>query len=634
MTAVLAALLLAVAPAALAAPGEASADVNARYQAAAADFHRLRGQGGTPEQWRAVAEQFEAIHAAVPGQRRGADGLYSAALACREAWRAGQDWRDLSRAVAQFRAFVAAYGDDRLADDALMHLAALQADGYHDQGAARDTYRELLDRYPQGDQQVTARRRLAALETALAASVQAPAARDEAAGDVATAPAQDPQDTASPAAAIAAAHPGDAAAQAAQRELAALAAGAVTPGAAEPAAGEGHVKRVQFWSALEWTRVILTTDPGIRFRVARLPADARQPARVYFDLEGAQPADALDAVTPVHDAVLQQIRIGRYDDDTTRVVLDLAALGSYEVKDFRLPSERKIVVDLHPTAEVLAELRKRNPAPRVASAPAKPPQPVPAAHRNLPEPNVHLPLGLRVQSIMIDPGHGGHDPGATGYGVEEKDLALAISRRLRDLLAQRHPELRVGLTRDRDVFIPLSERPQIAKRFGADLFVSVHLNANPIRRFHGVETYFLNLTRDRGAIQVAARENATSEQRVNDLNDILLDLLRDTTLVESGQLAKVVQASLVGTLRAEAGPTRDLGVKQAPFLVLMGAEMPGILVEAGFITNPKENRRLQDSDYLDQIAEGIYDGLRRYIEHQDVIAGQQAAQPLAAAERL
>jgi N-acetylmuramoyl-L-alanine amidase len=384
---------------------------------------------------------------------------------------------------------------------------------------------------------------------------------------------------------------------------------------------------------------------------------------VYFDLQGAQPADDLAAVTAVNDAVLAQIRAGRYDDATTRVVLDLKAMQRFEVKDFRLPGERKIVVDVYPTEAVLAAARRKvapvpvprlasvpvvpaaparpaaltaqtqQPAPRPARADAPAPQPTPAANRLLPEPLVNVPVGLQVRSIMIDPGHGGHDPGALGYGTAEKDLTLAISRKLRQLLHERHPALRVGMTRDSDAFIALQERPLIAKRFGADLFVSVHLNANPNRRFHGVETYFLNLTQDRDALQVAARENGTSEQRLSDLNDILLDLLRDSNLIESGELAKAVQASLVGTLRAEHGPVRDLGVKQAPFLVLMGAEMPSVLVEAGFVTNREEHGRLQDPDYLNRIAEGIYDGLRRYIEQQNIIATDHPAGPLAANDR-
>jgi len=637
----------------LAAQAAPAPDVEARYRDAAAAFHALRSGGpATPEQWRAVAERFQAIHADVPQTRRGADALYSAALAGREAWRVSAEWRDLSRAASTFRDYAGRYASDRLADDALMHLAALLSAGYTDLPAAREAYRRLIHSYPDGDQHPAAQERLAAVESALAAAQAQERAAAVAQAAQRPAPAaplkENPLREAEPA----------------RPELSALAASTVTTADEEPAPKDGgHVRGVQFWSALEWTRVIITTDPGVRYTVNRLGPDETRPQRVYFDLQGAQPADDLAAVTAVNDAVLAQIRAGRYDDATTRVVLDLKAMQRFEVKDFRLPGERKIVVDVYPTEAVLAAARRKvapvpvprlasvpvvpaaparpaaltaqtqQPAPRPARADAPAPQPTPAANRLLPEPLVNVPVGLQVRSIMIDPGHGGHDPGALGYGTAEKDLTLAISRKLRQLLHERHPALRVGMTRDSDAFIALQERPLIAKRFGADLFVSVHLNANPNRRFHGVETYFLNLTQDRDALQVAARENGTSEQRLSDLNDILLDLLRDSNLIESGELAKAVQASLVGTLRAEHGPVRDLGVKQAPFLVLMGAEMPSVLVEAGFVTNREEHGRLQDPDYLNRIAEGIYDGLRRYIEQQNIIATDHPAGPLAANDR-
>ncbi len=677
----LAALALLGAVLAAAAQPARAAEVEGRYRDAAARFHTLRSSGSaSAEQWRAVADAFRSIHAEVPTARRGADALFSAALACREAWRVGVEWQDLSRAVADFRAFVSSYRDDRLADDALMHLAALLADGYGDLAAARDTYQRLLNDYPDGDQQPAAQRRLAAVAAVLNATATRDRAermeraehndRAERSGQTAhsAAPAASApvtrvaaaQAAGKDSAAAGAGAPGSAgsngsaasngSAGSARAQLAGidygLAAARPADGNDEPAPPGGHVKRVQVWSAPEWTRVILTTDPGVRFTVSRLEADEHRPERVFFDLR-AEPGTELAPVTAVGDGVLRGIRISRYDARTTRVVLDLGRMEGYAVKDFRLPGERKIVVDLRPTAAVLAARRKtaapalaaatlatspaRTPTPAVASASA--PQPTPAASAPLPEPLVNAPAGLQVHSIMIDPGHGGHDPGALAYGMEEKTLVLEISRRLRDLLRERHPELRVGLTRERDVFIPLQERPQIAKRFGADLFVSVHLNANPIRRFHGVETYFLNVTQDREALEVAARENAGSGQHLADLNGILLDLLRDSNLIESGELAKTVQASLVTTLRADTGPVRDLGVKQAPFLVLMGAEMPSVLVEAGFITNRDENRRLQDSDYLDQIAQGIYDGLRRYIEQQNIISAARPPASVAANER-
>jgi N-acetylmuramoyl-L-alanine amidase len=138
-----------------------------------------------------------------------------------------------------------------------------------------------------------------------------------------------------------------------------------------------------------------------------------------------------------------------------------------------------------------------------------------------------------------------------------------------------------------------------------------------------VETYFLNLTTDASALEVAARENASTEKQVSDLNAILLDLLRDTNIIESGRLAKTLQASLVDELQA-GHPVRDLGVKQAPFMVLLGSEVPSVLVEAGFITNREENRRLRDQSYQQRIAEGIYAGLSAYMDDQ-TIAGQAAS---------
>jgi len=183
----------------------------------------------------------------------------------------------------------------------------------------------------------------------------------------------------------------------------------------------------------------------------------------------------------------------------------------------------------------------------------------------------------------------------------------------------------VELTREKDEFLPLKERPARALEFGADLFVSVHLNANTIQRFHGVETYFLNMTSDKNALAVAARENNSTHQEASGLNAILYDLLQDANIVESSELAESLQGSLVKTLRGRHKNVKNLGVKQAPFLVLMGAQMPSVLVEAGFVTNPMESKRLKDDKYLNRISEGIYEGLRSYIEKRNIAA--KSAQP-------
>ena len=226
-------------------------------------------------------------------------------------------------------------------------------------------------------------------------------------------------------------------------------------------------------------------------------------------------------------------------------------------------------------------------------------------------------LGLKVRTIVLDAGHGGNDPGAVAFGAKEKELTLQIAQALREVFQRKRPDLNIVMTRDHDRYLALQERTRLAREAGADLFVSIHLNANEIERFSGVETYFLNLTTDASALEVAARENASTEKQVSDLNVILLDLLRDTNIVESGRLAHTLQNTLVGELRG--GQTvKDLGVKQAPFMVLVGSEVPSVLIEAGFLTNREENRRLREAAYQQRIAEGIYAGLSTYIEGQTI----------------
>jgi N-acetylmuramoyl-L-alanine amidase len=272
------------------------------------------------------------------------------------------------------------------------------------------------------------------------------------------------------------------------------------------------------------------------------------------------------------------------------------------------------VIDLH--AKPRPVIARQEPGPK-----AKPGSPFRAGQEQAR--SLNRALGLKVRTIVLDPGHGGHDPGASAYGLKEKDLTIRIAEALRELIRRRRPDLNVVMTREDDRFVPLQARPRLAREVGADLFVSIHVNAHDIQRFAGVETYFLNLTTDASALEVAARENASTEKQVSDLNAILLDLLRDTNIIESGRLAKTLQASLVDELQA-GHPVRDLGVKQAPFMVLLGSEVPSVLVEAGFITNREENRRLRDQSYQQRIAEGIYAGLSAYMDDQ-AIAGQAAS---------
>ena len=178
------------------------------------------------------------------------------------------------------------------------------------------------------------------------------------------------------------------------------------------------------------------------------------------------------------------------------------------------------------------------------------------------------------------------------------------------------------MTRDTDRFIPLEERTAIANTKHADLFVSIHVNASPNPLAEGIETYFLNLTSDAESIRVAAMENATSTKRIADLQKILKDIMLNTKIDESSRLAGHVQQNLVQSLNDKFSPIKNLGVKQAPFYVLIGAQMPSILVETSFISNPKESERLMQDDYQDQIVDGIFRGVDRYIKETKVGRGQ------------
>jgi N-acetylmuramoyl-L-alanine amidase len=220
-------------------------------------------------------------------------------------------------------------------------------------------------------------------------------------------------------------------------------------------------------------------------------------------------------------------------------------------------------------------------------------------------------LGLSVSRIVIDPGHGGHDPGATGKGVTEAAVVLDVALRLEKLLAEVEG-VEVILTRRTDDYLSLQERTAIANREGADLFLSIHVNANSSVHASGIETYFLNFATTSSAAAVAARENASSGQTMAALPDVLKAIALHNKLDESRDFATFVQRSMVERLRAANRNVRDLGVKQAPFVVLVGASMPSVLTEISFLTNAQEVRLLRGTAYRQRIAEALFDAIRKY----------------------
>ncbi len=223
-------------------------------------------------------------------------------------------------------------------------------------------------------------------------------------------------------------------------------------------------------------------------------------------------------------------------------------------------------------------------------------------------------LGLKIGKIVIDPGHGGHDTGTIGpNGLEEKDLVLEVGRRLGKML-----ETRLGAevvyTRKNDTFIPLETRTAIANQQRADLFISIHANSSRDPAARGVETYYLNFTSSPEALEVAARENAVSEKSIYELQDLVKKIAMKEKIEESREFAGDVQASLHSGLAAKSPAIRNRGVKKAPFIVLIGANMPSILAEISFVSNPSDEHRLETSEYRQRIAESLYHGIAKYVD--------------------
>ena len=375
------------------------------------------------------------------------------------------------------------------------------------------------------------------------------------------------------------------------------------------------------------------------------------PERVFVDLAGTRAGSGLVDRTLRFESdadVVRQVRIGRHPNSLTRVVLDAAGISSYSV--YPLYSPFRIVIDCvraPKTAAVPTRAADSPPVPArrvtidglralpfvpprrtamiaaalsAADAAAKISGPVPTAMTTPPTaPPKNLSgsvsmarqLGLGVSRIVIDAGHGGHDPGAMGKGVTEAELVLDVALRLEALL-QKAPGIEVILTRRTDEFIPLQERPVIANREGADLFLSIHANASPHSAARGIETYFLNFANNPNAAQVAARENAASALTMGALPDFVKAIALNNKVDESRDFAAQIQRAMIARLRSSNKSLKDLGVKQAPFIVLIGATMPSVLAEVSFVTNPQEAKLLKGNVYRQRIAEALFNAIRKY----------------------
>jgi N-acetylmuramoyl-L-alanine amidase len=413
-------------------------------------------------------------------------------------------------------------------------------------------------------------------------------------------------------------------------------------GDSEPASGVDAItiRGITRMLLQDGVRVSIEMDRELLFQQEQL----ENPRRLFFDLKGALPAPELEPALTFDDDVVREIRLGKHPNNTTRVVLDTEGVESYSV--FTLYNPYRVIVDLRRAAPPPASAANGavavsttgpaapEPKPAASAPPPLPSRPAATPALSAPEvPSVNSngqfsiarQLGLGIARVVIDAGHGGHDPGAKSNGLSEAELTLDVALRLQKLL-QKQPGIEVVMTRERNVFIPLEERTAIANRENADLFLSIHANASRNTKARGVETYFLNFATNPEAEAVAARENSASGRTMHSLPSIVRAIALNNKIDESRDFAATVQKSMVRRLAQKNSSLRDLGVKQAPFVVLIGAGMPSVLAEISFVTNKQEGQLLKTGAYRQSIAEALRDavlGYQRSLKAKNAIATRE-----------
>lgn len=372
--------------------------------------------------------------------------------------------------------------------------------------------------------------------------------------------------------------------------------------------GLATIKKIRFGTLPTRTRIVIDTDQPVFYKHGLLKKDPvhNKLERLYIDVRNSQLARSAKTEITIDDERVDGIRTAPQSSSLVRVAIDIKTFKDYKIFSLRSPS--RVVIDVWGQSSTPdMEEEADEPEPDTPS--------IGALIKNLDSEDIAKQLQLGVKRVVIDPGHGGQDQGAPGYfkGVYEKDIVLAIGKKLADKL-KKDLGLEVIMTRKDDTFITLEERTRLANRKKADLFISIHTNASRDSRAYGIETYFLNLAKDKASVSVAARENATSEKNISDLQTILDSLMRNTKVTESSRLATYVQEELYHQIQGKYSYTKNKGVKQAPFYVLLDARMPAILVETSFISNKRECSRLKESAYQDKLCDAIVAGVETYIK--------------------
>ena len=426
--------------------------------------------------------------------------------------------------------------------------------------------------------------------------------------------------------------------------------------AGPPSATSGEelkqVSAVRLWPAGDSTRVIIEVSGEFDFHAER----AHDPERIFFDISHSRPriAGKRFYTKSWDDKLVKKIRVAETKNGVTRIVLDLQGATDYTTNQLSNPD--RLVIELRPKGDPVPSVgaapvvTQTMPSPPVlASAPsaaavtqARPPisassesrasAPAVAFESSHPAKlssdggdSLTRALGLKIRRVVLDPGHGGHDDGTSGpTGLLEKDVVLDVSLRLGKLIESRMGS-EVIYTRTDDTFVPLEGRTALANDKKADLFLSIHANSSPYPRIAGVESYYLNFTNAKDALAVASRENAASDKSVFELRDLAQKITLQAKAEESKEFAARIQAALFPFAARYDPGIKNRGVKKAPFVVLIGAMMPSVLVEIGFLSDPHEEALLKRPDHRQRLAEALYRGVSRYAQSLSHFEVAQAA---------
>lgn len=559
------------------------------YEGATKDWRELlrnEKRGEMRDPWLNLEKRFLSAAGRDPKGDTGAKATYQAARCREELARRSYLASDWKHAANLYLDLGRNFSKHNLADDGLYRAALIMAQRLNSLGEARAAAQSVIDRYPKGDMAGNARKLLASLP-------KAPPPPQRTAGT--TAAREKPRGASSS---------GDAPTRA-------------QPSSASSAPVQAaSLSRVVCRGTSRLSTVLLELDGAASYRHQYLASTRKgAPARLVIDIDGVSSGPEVKPSLTLSGMTVSRVRAAPIKGKkVVRVTIDLKGVRHYAVDGGNNPP------GIHVRCSAAADLTG-------GLAP-------PAGGRNGPvmlgsfggsgtagRPGTLMEqLGLTVRTIMIDAGHGGKDPGAMGNGIRESSVTLTLAKMLGERL--REQGYTVLYTRETNVYVALDRRPVIANTKKADLFISLHVNASKDKKTNGLETYFLDMARTSSAATVAARENAVSAKNISDLQFILTDLMLTSKLQESQDLAAIIHRRMFARAGQAGFTMNDNGVRSAPFYVLMGARMPAVLVEIGYLSNDADARRIKSPKYLERLADGIVLGVTEYKAKLNRFAGK------------